>query len=163
MQFATDTATQVIGGVIVSNQGNDKGQLGDMQDQLETRYGFRPTEALVDRGFVQYADFAAVSQQGTTIYAPPAKYRGREDPYQPQPNDSPAIAAWRARMASAAAKQIYKLRAATSECVNAIATNRGMLAFWVRGLNKARAVALWFALLHTLWRGRTLRLAEGPA
>ena len=66
-------------------------------------------------------------------------------------------------MASQAAKEIYKWRAATSECVNAIAHNRGMIAFVVRGLHKVKAVALWFALLHTLWRGRALRLAAGPA
>jgi transposase len=163
VQFATDTATQVIAGVIVNNQGNDKGQLGDMQTQLEERYGFRSAEVLVDGGYVQYADFEAVSQQGTLIYAPPSRYRGQEDPYQPQPNDSPTIAAWRDRMASEAAKKIYKWRAATSECVNAIAHNRGMKAFVVRGLAKVKAVALWFALLHTLWRGRALRLAAGQA
>lgn len=163
VQFATDTATQVIAGVIVNNQGNDKGQLGNMQTQLEERYGFRSEEALVDGGYVQYADFEAVSQQGTLIYAPPSRYRGQEDPYQPQPKDSPIIAAWRARMASESAKEIYKGRAATSECVNAIAHNRGMRAFVVRGLTKVKAVALWFALLHTLWRGRTLRLAAGQA
>lgn len=163
VQFATDTATQVIAGVIVNNQGNDKGQLGAMQTQLEERYGFRSAEALVDGGYVQYADFEAVSQQGTLIYAPPSRYRGQEDPYQPQPNDSPTIAAWRVRMASQVAKKIYKWRAATSECVNAIAHNRGMKAFVVRGLAKVKAVALWFALLHTLWRGRALRLAAGQA
>lgn len=163
VQLATDTETQVIAGVIVSNQGNDKQQLGAMQTQLEERFGFRSAEALVDGGFVQYADFEAVSQKGTTIYAPPSKYRGQEDPYRPQPKDSPIIAAWRARMESEAAKQIYKLRAATSECVNAIAQNRGLLAVRVRGLTKVKAVVLWFALLHTLWRGRTLRLAAGPA
>jgi transposase len=163
VQFATDTASQVIAGVIVSNQGNDKRLLGQMQAQLEERYGFRSDEALTDAGFVQYEDFEAVSQQGTILYCPPPQYRGQADPYQPQPTDPPVIAALRARMATEQAKQIYKLRAATSECVNAIATNRGMDAFLVRGLKKVRAVALWFALLHTLWRGRTLRLAAAQA
>ena len=70
VQFSTDTETQVIVGVAVNNQGNDKGQLGHMQEQLEVRYGFRPKEALVDGGYVQYTDFEQVSQQGTVIYAP---------------------------------------------------------------------------------------------
>lgn len=164
VQFATDTQTQVIAGVIVSNQGNDKGQLGKMQAQLARRYGFRPKEALVDGGFVDYDDFEAVSQQGTVIYAPPANYRSHQpDPYQPQPQDTPAIAAWRERMATEPAKEIYKQRAATVECVNAIAHNRGLTAFGVRGLNKVKAVALWYALAHTLLRGRALRLAAAPA
>jgi len=34
-----------------------------------------------------------------------------------------------------------------------------MIEFRVRGLNKVKAAALWFALLHTLWRGQTLRMA----
>lgn len=159
VQFSTDTETQVIVGVAVNNQGNDKGQLGHMQEQLEVRYGFRPKEALVDGGYVQYTDFEQVSQQGTVIYAPPSQYRSNQpDPFQPQPKDTPCIAAWRQRMATEVAKQIYKQRAATAECVNAIASNRGMTAFVVRGLAKVKAVALWFALLHTLLRGQALRL-----
>jgi hypothetical protein len=164
VQFSTDTQTQVIGGVLVNNQGNDKGMLGRMQDQLKERYGFRPKEALVDGGFVDYSDFERVSQQATVIYATPANYRSNQpDPYAPQPNDTPAISAWRERMATEAAKEIYKLRAATAECVNAIAANRGLTQFVVRGLNKVKAVALWYALLHNLLRGRALRLAAAQA
>jgi hypothetical protein len=55
------------------------------------------------------------------------------------------------------AKEIYKDRAATAECVNAIARNRGLRQFVVRGLKKVRAVALWFALAHNLMRGVALR------
>lgn len=160
VQFSTDIQTQVIAGVLVNNQGNDKGMLGRMQEQLKERYGFRPKEALVDGGFVDYPDFEQVSQQGTVIYAPPSNYRSNQpDPYEPQPNDTPVISAWRERMATEAAKEIYKLRAATAECVNAIAVNRGLTQFVVRGLNKVKAVTLWYALLHNLLRGRALRLA----
>lgn len=164
VQFATDTQSQVIVGVEVTNHGNDKGELGPMQDQMETRYGCRPKEALVDGGFVQLEDFEQVSQKHTIIYAPVPESRisGR-DPYQPQPGDSPATAAWRQRMATPQAKEIYKQRAATAECVNAIQHNRGLQSFLVRGLAKVKAVALWFALLHTLLRGRALRLAAAQA
>lgn len=164
VQFSTDIQTQVIAGVLVNNQGNDKGMLGRMQDQLEERYGFRPKEALVDGGFVDYPDFERVSQQGTVIYAPPSNYRSNQpDPYEPQPNDTPTISAWRERMATEAAKEIYKLRAASAECVNAIAVNRGLTQFVVRGLKKVKAVALWYALLHNLLRGQALRLAAVQA
>ena len=50
------------------------------------------------------------------------------------------------------AKTIYKERAATAECVNAIARNRGLLRFNVRGLAKVKCVALWYALAHNLMR-----------
>lgn len=61
------------------------------------------------------------------------------------------------------AKEIYKLRAATAECVNAIARNRGFQLFWVRGREKARAVALWYAIAHDMMRGLTLTGAPAPA
>lgn len=58
-------------------------------------------------------------------------------------------------MASEAAKEIYKQRAATVGCVNAQARNRGLTRFLVRGIDKVRAVALWHALAHNMacgWR-----------
>ena len=50
------------------------------------------------------------------------------------------------------AKEIYKERAATVECVNAIARNRGLLRFLVRGLQAAKSVALIYALVHNVAR-----------
>jgi transposase len=162
VQFTTDTETLIIGGMIVSNQGNDKGMVTRMQQQYQERYGYYPQEVLVDGGFVDYKDFEQVTQQGTIIYAPPANYRSNEpDPYQPQANDTPTIEEWRKRMATEAAKEIYKLRASTAECINAICTNRGLTQFVVRGSKKVRAVVLWYAILHNLMRGRTLRLGVG--
>src|SRR5438270_4964936 len=61
------------------------------------------------------------------------------------------------------AKAIYKERAATSECVNALARNRGLHQFVVRGLGKVKAVLLWFALAHNLLRAVTLRHALAGA
>jgi transposase len=160
VQFATDTQSQVIVGIEATNVGNDRGELGLMQNQIEARYGRRPKEVLVDGGFIQLADFEQVSQKDTTIYAPLPESRNPDrDPYQPQPGDSPSIVTWRQRMATPQAKEIYKQRAATAECVNAIQHNRGLQSFLVRGLTKVKAVALWFALLHNLLRGRALRLA----
>src|SRR2546428_13887162 len=70
-----------------------------------------------------------------------------------------ATTAWRTRMATAAAQTIYKERAATSECVNALARNRGLQQFAVRGLRKVQAVLLWFASAHNLLRAVALRQA----
>ena len=74
------------------------------------------------------------------------------DPHQPKPDDSPGVAAWRARMA----KAIYKNRAATAECVNAQSRNRGLQQFRVRGLAKVKCVVLFFALAHNLMRMASL-------
>ena len=164
VQFCTDTATQIIGGVDVNNTGSDKGSLGPMLGQIEQRYQRRPKEALVDGGFVNLEDFDQVQQKQTTVYAPvPENRRPDQDPHLPLPSDPATIAAWRQRMATELAKEIYKLRAATAECVNAIQTNRGLQAFRVRGLKKVKAAVMWFVLLHNLLRGHTLRLAAAQA
>ena len=54
---------------------------------------------------------------------------------------------------------IYRERASTAECVNAIARNRGLQRFLVRGLHKVKAVLLLFALTHNMMRGAELRRA----
>jgi hypothetical protein len=59
-------------------------------------------------------------------------------------------------MATDEAKEIYKERAATVECVNPSARNRGLRQFAVRGLKRAKAVVLLFTLAHNL--ARTLAL-----
>jgi hypothetical protein len=50
------------------------------------------------------------------------------------------------------AKARYKDHAATAECVNALARNRGMQRLPVRGLNKAKSIATLYALAHNLMR-----------
>ena len=74
------------------------------------------------------------------------------DKHWPKHGDSQAVAAWRKRMAEPEAKDVYKLRAATAECINAQARNRGLQRMPVRGLAKVRCVALLFALAHNLMR-----------
>jgi transposase len=72
--------------------------------------------------------------------------------FEPKPGDSPAVAQWRQRMASAEAREIYKDRAATAECVNAQMRNHGLQRMPMRGLLKARGTALLHALAHNLRR-----------
>jgi transposase len=164
VQFAVDTASQVVVGVDLGNLGSDQGQLVPMLDQLERRYGQRPSEGLVDGGFAGLDQIEKAAGGGTAIYAPlPQPRDPTRDPHTPLPSDAPAIAAWRQRMGTAEGKEIYKLRGATAECVNAISRNRGFQQFRVRGTHKARAVALWFAIAHNVMRGLSLRTITTPA
>ena len=162
VQLATAAGSQVITGVAVTNAGGDQGQLAPMIAQHQERYGETPREALADGGFVKRADLDLVSppQGGTTVYAPvmPSKDPAR-DAHTPRADDSPAVAAWRQRMATDAAKTIYRERAATAECVNAWARNHGLRQLVVRGLRKVKAVVLWYALAHNLMRAVALRAA----
>jgi transposase len=152
VQLATDTPSQIIVGVEVTNEGNDQGQIEPMIDQLQERYEVEPVETLVDGGYTAHADLEAVAGR-TTVYAPVPKPRDPGiDPHRPKATDSPAIAEWRKRMKTARAKRIYKERAATAECVNAQARNRGLIRVLVRGIGKVRTVALLYALAHNLRR-----------
>ena len=69
------------------------------------------------------------------------------------------MAAWRARLATVAAQTSYQERAATAECVNAQARNRGLVRLLVRGLKRVKALALWFAVAHNVMRALSLRAA----
>jgi transposase len=157
VQFATTPESQIIVGVEVNNCGSDLGQLSPMLEQVEQRYEQCPAEWLADGGFARNADIEDAHRGGTTVYAPVRHPRNSSrDPHVALPDDSEAIIQWRQRMGSEAAKEIYKQRAATAECVNAIARGRGLTQFLVRGLNKVKAVALWYALAHNLMRTVTL-------
>ena len=65
-------------------------------------------------------------------------------------------------MTTDAAKQIYKLRAATIEWANALSKNRGFQQMVVRGIHKVRSVLLWFALAHNLLQTQNLLTYAPP-
>jgi transposase len=164
-QLATDAASGVIVGLDVTDVGSDHGLLGPMVRQLGARYGRAPAELLADGGFVALDDIADLADTlGTIVYAPPTTPRDpMRDPCAPLPGDHPAVADWRIRMGTEAAKAIYRQRGAAAECVNAQARNRGLQRFGVRGLARTRAVLLWFALAHNLARTIALRAARTAA
>lgn len=151
-QYATDVESQVIVGAEVVTVGSDLGQLVPMVEQVSARGGSAPDEWLVDGGYPAHGQLDAAAAQ-TTVYAPVPKPKDdTADPHAPKATDSEAVAAWRVRMGSEQAKTIYKARAATAECVNALARNRGLTRLQVRGLAKAKNVVLLFALAHNVMR-----------
>ena len=96
------------------------------------------------------------------VYAPVAKPKKEGiDRYEPKATDSEEVAEWRKRMGTNEAKEIYKERAATAECVNAQARNRGLQQFMVRGLEKVKAIATWFAIAHNMARSFALQPQPG--
>jgi len=166
VQFATDTSSQVIVGVDVITTGSDAGQMAPMVDRVEDRSGKVPPEWLADGGFAQHDQIEAVSQRetGCTVYAPVPKPKDpKVDRHAPKPSDGAAVAAWRRRMATDAAKEIYKERASTAECVNALTRGRGLILLLVRGVVKVKAIALWQALAHNLLRAAQLRASVSGA
>jgi hypothetical protein len=164
VQFATDCDSGLVLTAAATTQGTDNGELGRGADRITTRYGRCPAELLVDYGFARLGDIDRLAaDHGAAVYMPlkaAAKWLARgDDPYLPRPKDSPAVVAWRARMGTAAAAEVYKRRASTAEWVNAGCRNRGLYQLRVRGLTKVRACALWQALAHNLTRTAGLKKA----
>jgi hypothetical protein len=130
--------------------------MAPINDLLAEHYGRRPSQQLVDGGFVKFDDIEALAKNGVETFAPVPKPRdASQDRHAPHPDDSLVVAEWRQRMGSDEAKEIYKLRAASAECANAQARNRGLTQFLVRGLEKVKTSALWYALAHNMacsWR-----------
>lgn len=164
VQFSTDTASGVVVGVEVTNEGSDGEQLPPMLDQIEQRYQCHPEEALVDGGFATCEAIAdAAENHGCTVYAPlkdeEQQLADGKDPYAPKRGDAPAVAAWRARMATESAKAIYRLRPQTAEWINAQCRNRGLWQMPLRGTPKCRVVALLHAITQNVMQAVKLRTA----
>ena len=177
VQFATDCEAQVIVGMDVVTAGSDMAQLAPMVEQVQQRLGKAPDQWLVDGGFPAHEQIDAVAGK-TELYAPvpkgkPPKAKDEskgesggnatqaksvEPPvpprseFEPKAGDSEAVAQWRARMNSDAARESYKDRAATAECVNAQARNWGLQRMPVRGLAKVKCVVRLYVLAHNLMR-----------
>ena len=160
-QLSTDTGTQIIVGVDVVNEGSDQGQFTPMLEQIKERTGKYPDEGLIDGGFASKDEIDDATEKDIVVYAPVQKPKDKNrDPYKPLKGDSEAVASWRERMGTDEAKEIYKERASTAECVNAIARIRGLMQFRVRGLEKVKVSLLWFALAHNVMRAASLRPLE---
>jgi transposase len=155
VQLATDTESRAIVGVEVSHEGSDSAGLSEpMRAQVEQRSGRKIDQHLLDGGYLRIADLEHAHEQGVELFVPPKparqpRRRGRE--LEPKPGDSAAVRAWKRRMASAAGQEIYRQRAATSETVNAdLRSYRGLTQLTVRGMAKAKCVALWCALAYNV-------------
>ncbi len=167
-QFSTDVESGLVVGVEVTNAGTDGDQLAPMLDQVAERCGRNPAEVLVDGGFATKDSITdATDNHACTIYAPLNSEQKQldkgQDPYAPKRGDSPAVADWRQRMSTAAAKQTYRLRAQTAEWVNALCRNRGLQQMPVRGKSKCRIVALLYAITHNLMQAANLRAQRAVA
>jgi transposase len=152
VQFATATGSRIIVGVAVTNEGGDSRQMDPMVTSIEERFAALPDEYLVDGGFSSREDTTQLEQRGVKVYSPLKKEQQLleqgQDPYARRRGDSDEYYAFRQRMKTPEAKAIYRERCSTAEFPNAGCRNRGLQQFPVRGLRKARTIALWQALVH---------------
>jgi transposase len=163
VQIATDVATGVIVSMDVTNEGSDAGQMKPMMDEIKKDLGPAPKNLLADGGFSTINDIEATTQGGTTVFTPvkeEAKQKSEgKDPFAPKPGDSDIIGAWRVRMGTEAARQLYKLRSQSAELSNARLRNQGVYQVLVRGLQKVKAALWWHVLAINLLLAEKLRAA----
>lgn len=155
LEIASDVDSQVIVGVAVVTEGSDGGEAAPMAEQIHKRTDRRPEGYLIDGGFATLEDITTLQRQGITVYAPTRAPRtqtsGRRQG-EPRLDDTPEVAAWRARMETPEAKVIYRERGATAECVNAHGRRYGLQQLLVRGADKVLNVLLLVAIAHDLLR-----------
>ena len=158
VQVASAAGEQIVVAVDVTNSGSDRGLLRPMLQRLQARIGRHPARHLADGGFNSAADIEWAHGQGIEVYCPPTQSKHGSDPYLPRRGDGEGVLAWRARMASEQGKEQYKSRS-ICECIHARWRNWDLRQLTVRGLEKARAVALWFALANNILQAHRLATA----
>jgi hypothetical protein len=156
VQFGTDGGSRIIVGVDVTNSGSDQGKMSPMHEHICERYGKTPDKYLVDGGFATNDDITKLEQSGSEVHAPiHGEKRMREkgkDPYARQRRDSDETFAFRQRMSTDEAKKLFRQRPSIAEFPNAECRNRGLRQFPVRGLKKAKTVALLHAITFNFMR-----------
>jgi transposase len=172
-QIAVAPKEGVIVSVDMTDRRNDSGLAVPMVDDIVRRYGQAPERLLVDTHYATAEDIVALAAHAegpVTVYAPmpierdnitAASLRNRKSKRAREPQ---GLKDWRSRMASAAGQAVYRLRKLI-ERVNADRKNHGFGFLPVRGLTKAKAVALLHALAHNLVTAHrlSLRLREEAA
>lgn len=164
VQFATDGETRLIVGVEVNNQGSDAGLMAPMHAKLSEDYAKVPENYLVDGPYATCDDVTQLEEAGTAVHAPLSKEAQQlaagKDPYARKRDDNDQMAAFRARMGTPAAKELYKQRPSIAEFPNADCRNRALQQFRVRGALKAKSQAMWHVLSFNFLRFLNLGYLE---
>jgi len=158
VQVASSAGELIVVAVDVDNNGSDRGLMRPMLERTRAALKRFPRRHLVDGGFCSAEEIEWAHDEGIEVFCPPTKSRSGVDPFLPRPGDSPAVLAWRARMASEAGKAQYRLRS-LCECIHARWRNWNLRQLTVRGIDKVRAVVLWYALANNILQAQ--HLAKG--
>lgn len=162
------SGTGMVVSVMATDRRNDAGMAVPMVDDIRRRYSRVPKRLLVDTNYAPADDIVALASRegdGVLVYAPPPEERGEVKPEtlkrraSERAKEAQALKDWRQRMDTAQGQSIYRSRKRI-ELVNAHMKNRGLDRLNLRGLLKAKIVALWHALAHNILVAHRLRLAN---
>lgn len=164
-QVAVTPNEGIIVSVEMTDRRNDAGLAVPMVDDMVRRYGKTPDKLLVDTHYATSEDIAALAEHAAgpvKVFAPTPTERDdvksatlakRANKRAREPE---SVKEWRSRMATPAAQEVYGLRKLI-ERINANLKNHGFGFIPVRGLIKAKAVALWHSLANNLMAAHRLR------
>jgi transposase len=155
VQVASAAGKLIVAAVDIDNNGSDRGLMRPMLERTRTRLKRYPRRHLVDGGFCSGEDIEWAHDEGIEVFCPPTKSKSGVDPALPRRGDGPGVLAWRARLASEAGKAQYRARS-ICECIHARWRNWNLRQLTVRGIDKVRAVVLWYALTNNILQGHRL-------
>jgi transposase len=164
-QIAATPNEGIIVSVEMTDRRNDAGLAAPMVDDMDRRYGQAPEKLLVDTHYATSEDIAALATHtagAVKVFAPIPTERDDVTPgtlanrKRERAREPESVKEWRSRMATQAGQEVYRLRKLI-ERINANLKNHGFGFIPVRGLIKAKAVALWHALANNVMAAHRLR------
>jgi transposase len=164
-QIAVTPREGIIVSVEMTDRRNDAGLAAPMIDELVRRYGHAPETLLVDTYYTTSEDIAALAEHAAgpvKVFTPVPTERDDVTPrtlanrLRKRAREPESVKEWRSRMATQDGQEVYRLRKLI-ERINANLKNHGFGFLPVRGLIKAKAVALWHALANNLMAAYRLR------
>ena len=164
-QIAATPSEGIIVAVEMTDRRNDAGLAAPMVDDIARRYGQAPEKLLVDTHYATSEDIAALADHpagSVTVFAPTPterddiSARALANRKSKRAREPQSVKEWRSRMGTPAGQKVYGLRKLI-ERINANLKNHGFGFLYIRGLIKAKAVALWHALANNLMAGHRLR------
>jgi transposase len=165
-QIAVVPRKSVIVSIEMTDRRNDSGLALPAVQDIERRYGVVPQDLLVDTHYATIEDIAALGARQNDpvrVFAPPPPEkenitrRAIANRRSQRAREPDCVKQWRERMQTAAGQNIYRRRKLI-ERVNANLKNHGFEVLPIRGLIKAKAVALLHAIAHNLMAAHRLRL-----
>jgi transposase len=164
-QIAVTPREGIIVSVEMTDRRNDAGLAAPMVDDLVRRYGQVPETLLVDTYYTTSEDIAALAEHvagPVKVFTPVPAERDDVTPatlanrIRKRAREPESVKEWRSRMAAQDGREVYRLRKLI-ERINANLKNHGFGFLPVRGLIKAKAVALWHALANNLMAAHRLK------
>lgn len=156
VQFATGLDSRVIYGVdVVStlDPGTPPRLMAQVQECLKSLNLKGIKRWIADTAYSATTDIITAAQlfPNCLYYAPPNPSIG-VDPKKPRKKDFKAMLDWRERIGTEETNELYKKRCSTAEFSNMHVKNRKFVEFSVRGLVKARGMALLHAIAQNVAR-----------